>query len=211
MLEVGARAPEFILANDQGGETSLSDLVQDGPLILYFYPADFTPGCTKEACSIRDIHSDIQSVGLQVAGVSPQDVDSHIRFRDEYELPFILLSDPEKTAIKMYDVDGPFGVGVRRATFLISQDRVIQDAVIGHEMKAPSQVQIPGHRQPLTRAVRVTIKVVVLCLLVKPNASPGPNVKFNNIEANVQAAIDDLTAQGITLIDKPGGVTEWHR
>ena len=146
MLEVGARAPEFILANDQGGETSLSDLVQDGPLILYFYPADFTPGCTKEACSIRDIHSDIQSVGLQVAGVSPQDVDSHIRFRDEYELPFILLSDPEKTAIKMYDVDGPFGVGVRRATFLISQDRVIQDAVM-------ADVRIGRHQEFIERAI----------------------------------------------------------
>jgi len=146
MLEVGARAPEFLLANDEGGETSLSDLLQDGPLILYFYPADFTPGCTKEACSIRDIHTDIQSVGLQVAGVSPQDVDSHVRFRDEYELPFVLLSDPEKTAIKMYDVDGPFGVGVRRATFLINQDRVIQDAVM-------ADVRIGRHQEFIERAI----------------------------------------------------------
>lgn len=146
MLEVGARAPEFVLANDQGGETSLSDLLQDGPLILYFYPADFTPGCTKEACSIRDIHTDIQSVGLQVAGVSPQDVDSHVRFRDEYELPFVLLSDPDKTAIKMYDVDGPFGVGVRRATFLINQDRVIQDAVM-------ADVRIGRHQEFIERAI----------------------------------------------------------
>ena len=146
MLEVGARAPEFVLANDQGGETSLSDLLQDGPLILYFYPADFTPGCTKEACSIRDIHTDIQSVGLQVAGVSPQDIDSHVRFRDEYELPFLLLSDPDKTAIKMYDVDGPFGVGVRRATFLINQDRVIQDAVM-------ADVRIGRHQEFIERAI----------------------------------------------------------
>ena len=146
MLEVGARAPEFVLANDQGGETSLSDLLQDGPLILYFYPADFTPGCTKEACSIRDIHTDIQSVGLQVAGVSPQDVDSHVRFRDEYELPFVLLSDPDKTAIKMYDVDGPFGVGVRRATFLINQDRVIQDAIM-------ADVRIGRHQEFIERAI----------------------------------------------------------
>ena len=130
MLEAGARAPEFELANDQGGETTLSELLQDGPLILYFYPADFTPGCTKEACSIRDIHNDIQSVGLQVAGISPQDIESHQRFRDEYELPFILLSDPEKVAIKMYDVDGPFGVGVRRATFLI-KDAIMADVRIG--------------------------------------------------------------------------------
>ena len=131
MLQVGSKAPEFVLTDDQGGETSLTDMLRDGPLILFFYPADFTPGCTREACSIRDIHNDIQSVGLRVAGISPQDVDSHRKFRDEYELPFTLLSDPDKDVIRMYDVDGMFGVGVRRATFLINQDRVIQDAVMG--------------------------------------------------------------------------------
>ncbi len=110
MLEAGAKAPEFVLNDQDGVETSLSDLLQNGPLILYFYPADFTPGCTKEACSIRDIHNDIQAVGLQVAGVSPQDEESHRSFREEHKLPFVLLSDPEKVAIKMYDVDGPFGV-----------------------------------------------------------------------------------------------------
>ena len=146
MLESGSKAPEFVLENDQGGEASLSELLQDGPLILYFYPADFTPGCTKEACSIRDIHNDIQAVGLQVAGVSPQDADSHQRFRDEHNLPFTLLSDPEKVAIKMYDVDGPFGVGVRRATFLISQDRVIQDAMM-------ADVRIGRHKEFIEKAV----------------------------------------------------------
>lgn len=146
MLEVGSKAPDFVLADDQGGETSLTDLLADGPLILYFYPADFTPGCTKEACSIRDIHNDIQSVGLRVAGVSPQDVDSHRKFRDEYGLPFTLLSDPEKVAIKMYDVDGMFGVGVRRATFLISQDRVIQDAVM-------ADVRIGRHQEFIEKAI----------------------------------------------------------
>ena len=146
MLEVGSKAPEFVLANDEGGETSLTDLLKDGPLILYFYPADFTPGCTKEACSIRDIHNDIQSVGLRVAGVSPQDVESHQKFRDEYELPFTLLSDPDKVAIKMYDVDGPFGVGVRRATFLISQERVIKDAVM-------ADVRIGRHQEFIEKAI----------------------------------------------------------
>ena len=93
MLTVGSRAPEFVLQDNSGKDVSLSDLLQNGPLILYFYPADFTPGCTKEACSIRDIHNDIQSVGLQVAGISPQDVESHDRFRKEHELPFVLLCD----------------------------------------------------------------------------------------------------------------------
>jgi peroxiredoxin Q/BCP len=146
MLKPGSEAPEFALANDQGGETSLSDLLQDGPLILYFYPADFTPGCTKEACSIRDIHNDIQAVGLQVAGISPQDKDSHQRFREEHDLPFVLLSDPDKVAVKMYDVDGPFGVGVRRATFLINQDRTIQDAV-------QADVRIGRHQEFIEKAV----------------------------------------------------------
>jgi peroxiredoxin Q/BCP len=146
MLEAGSRAPDFTLADDRGGETTLSELLKNGPLILYFYPADFTPGCTKEACSIRDIHNDIQSVGLQVAGVSPQDVDSHERFRDKYELPFVLLSDPDKVAIKMYDVDGPFGVGVRRATFLINQDRTIQDAMM-------ADVLIGRHQDFIEKAI----------------------------------------------------------
>src|SRR5210317_665672 len=146
MLKPGSKAPEFVLANDQGGETSLSDLLQDGPLILYFYPADFTPGCTKEACSIRDIHNDIQAVGLQVAGVSPQDEESHRKFRAKHELPFTLLSDPDKIAIKLYDVDGIFGVGVQRATFLINQDRTIEDAV-------SANVLIGRHQEFIENAV----------------------------------------------------------
>ena len=146
MLNTGDKAPEFVLNNHEGVETSLSDLLQNGPLILYFYPADFTPGCTKEACSIRDIHTDIQSVGLQVAGISPQDEDSHSRFREEHNLPFVLLSDPEKVAIKMFDVDGPFGVGVRRATFLIGQDRSIKDAML-------ADVRIGRHKEFIEKAV----------------------------------------------------------
>jgi len=146
MLQAGEKAPEFDLPDDRGGDTTLSDLLQNGPLILYFYPADFTPGCTKEACSIRDIHNDIQSVGLQVAGISPQDIDSHKRFRNEHDLPFLLLSDPDKVAIRMYDVDGPFGVGVRRATFLINQDRTIQDAIL-------ADVLIGRHKEFIEKAV----------------------------------------------------------
>ena len=146
MLKVGSKAPEFVLRNDQGVDTSLTDLLQDGPLILYFYPADFTPGCTKEACTIRDLHHDLLSVGLRVAGVSPQDVDSHARFRKKYNLPFTLLSDPDKIAIEMFDVDGPFGVGVRRATFLVSQDRKIQGAL-------QADVLIGRHKEFIDKAI----------------------------------------------------------
>ncbi len=146
MLSAGSKAPEFVLSNHEGVDTSLSDLLQDGPLIVYFYPADFTPGCTKEACSIRDIHNDIQAVGLNVVGISPQDEKSHRQFRDEHDLPFALLSDPDKVAIKMYDVDGPFGVGVRRATFLINQDRTIKDAIL-------ADVRVARHTEFIQKAV----------------------------------------------------------
>ncbi len=146
MLTAPARAPEFILQDDQGTDTSLTDLLQSGPLILYFYPADFTPGCTREACAIRDIHVDLVSVGLIVAGVSPQDPESHARFRKEHDLPFVLLSDPDKVAIKMYDVDGPLGVGVRRATFLINQDRSIHDAML-------ADVRISRHKDFIKKAI----------------------------------------------------------
>jgi len=146
MLKAGSKAPEFSLQNDEGVDTTLTDLLRDGPLVLYFYPADFTPGCTMEACSIRDIHNDLVAVGLKVAGISPQDIDSHVRFRKEHKLPFVLLSDPEKVAIKMYDVDGPFGVGVRRATFLINQDRTIQDAVL-------ADIMISRHKEFIDKAI----------------------------------------------------------
>lgn len=130
MLEIGGRAPEFTLPDHTGQATSLSTLLRTGPLILYFYPADFTPGCTREACSIRDLHSVIQGAGLDVAGVSPQDPESHRKFRERYALPFTLLSDTEKVVIRMYDVVGPLGFGVRRATYLIDQSRHIRSAVL---------------------------------------------------------------------------------
>jgi len=77
MLAIGGRAPEFTLPDQDDQNVSLSTLLRHGPLILYFYPADFTPGCTKEACSIRDLHTEIQQVGLDVAGVSPQSAATH--------------------------------------------------------------------------------------------------------------------------------------
>ena len=146
MLEPGDLAPDFILPDENGDEVSLTQLLQSGPIILYFYPADFTPGCTKEACAIRDVHDDIQSVGLRIVGVSPQDAESHARFKDEHNLPFTLISDPEKIAIKMYDVDGPFGVGVRRVTYLVTQGQKIQDAL-------QADVMISKHEEFIKKAI----------------------------------------------------------
>lgn len=146
MLKPGSRAPEFVLPDHEGNDVELSDLLTDGPLILYFYPSDFTPLCTKEACEFRDMFAELKSVGLTVAGISPQDPDSHRRFRAEQRLPFVLLSDEDKTAIRMYEVDGPFGVGVRRATYLVNQDRKIQDAVL-------ADVIVARHTDFLKKAV----------------------------------------------------------
>src|SRR5438105_5125318 len=121
MLSIGSRAPEFTLPDQDDRNVSLSTLLNRGPLILYFYPADFTRGCTREACMLRDLHSEIAKVGIGVAGVSPQAPERHAQFREKYQLPFTLLADVEKFVIKMYEVNGPLGLGVRRATYLIDQ------------------------------------------------------------------------------------------
>ena len=130
MLKTGDRAPDFTLPDQDGHEITLSALLADGPLVLYFYPADFTPGCTKEACTIRDLHDEIAAAGMRVVGISPQDAASHARFRDKYGLQFTLLADPGKAVVKAYGVDGPLGIGVRRATFLLGADGVVRDAVL---------------------------------------------------------------------------------
>ena len=130
MLAKGVKAPELELADQDGRKHTLKALLAAGPLILYFYPADFTPGCTKEACSFRDLHQELMKARLRVVGVSPQDVASHRRFADQHSLNFPLLADPDKVAVKAYDVDGPLGFGVRRGTYLIGRDGRIEDAVL---------------------------------------------------------------------------------
>lgn len=148
MLQPGTDAPDFVLEDDEGNEQSLSGLLEEGPLILYFYPADFTPGCTKEACSIRDMHDDILAAGLQVVGVSPQDADSHERFREQHDLPFRLLCDPRKDVVRLYGVDGPMGFGVRRVTYLIGQDQRIVDAV-------QADIRIDRHNAFIEQAIEL--------------------------------------------------------
>ncbi len=146
MLKPGDVAPEFVLPDEAGKDVSLKELLRDKPVILYFYPADFTPGCTREACAIRDIHDDIVSVGLTVIGISPQDGASHLKFKDKHNLPFTLVCDPEKVAIRMYDADGPLGFGVRRITYLVTQGQKIQDAV-------QANIQIDQHKKFIEKAV----------------------------------------------------------
>lgn len=134
MLQAGERAPEFTLSDDSGKDRSLTGLLSTGALVLYFYPADFTPGCTRQACLLRDMHSEMVSAGLRVVGISPQSPESHARFRERHNLPFALLSDPDKSVIKMYGVDGPLGFGVRRASFLIDGSRRVHDVVLADFM-----------------------------------------------------------------------------
>ena len=130
MLAAGNRAPDFTARNQNDQPITLADLLKNGPLILYFYPADFTPGCTKEACALRDLHAQLIAAGVGVAGVSPQSAKSHADFAAKYALPFTLLCDPDKVLARAYDVVGPLGFGIRRASFLISQAALIEDAVL---------------------------------------------------------------------------------
>ncbi len=130
MLKIGDIAPDFELQDQSGNVVSLDQLTADGELILYFYPADFSPVCTAETCAFRDSYEGISNIGTQIIGVSPQSVASHLRFSNSYSVPFPLLSDPRKKAIKAYGVDGPLGFGVRRVTYLIDRSKVIRNRVV---------------------------------------------------------------------------------
>jgi peroxiredoxin Q/BCP len=128
MLAVGDTAPQFSLPDAAGNDVTLASLLTENPLILFFYPADFTPVCTREACLFRDAYADIAERGLLVAGISPDDVETHARFRDRHSLTYPLLADPEKKVVSAYGALGPFGI-VRRTTYLIDADRGILSAV----------------------------------------------------------------------------------
>ena len=149
MLAMGGRAPEFTLPDQDEQSVSLSTLLGHGTLILYFYPADFTPGCTRQACAIRDLHAEIQQAGLDVVGISPQAPASHRAFREKCNLRFRLLSDVDKFVIRMYDVQGPLGFGVRRATYLVDQARYIRSAVL-------ADFRIGQHEAFIRRAVALS-------------------------------------------------------
>jgi peroxiredoxin Q/BCP len=128
VLQRGARAPDFTLQDDTGTPVALHSLLAKGPVALYFYPADFTAGCTREACMVRDLNAELAAAGITVLGVSTDDVATHARFRERHALPFRLLADPERVAIHAFGADGPFGF-TRRATFLIGRDATILDVV----------------------------------------------------------------------------------
>jgi thioredoxin-dependent peroxiredoxin len=117
--EPGDPAPDFTLETDRGEQVHLADL-RGTRVILYFYPADDTPGCTRQACAIRDQWSDVEQTGAYVFGVSPDDVESHVAFRDKFSLPFPLLADPDRSVAEAYGVLN--GRKLIRSTFLIDEE-----------------------------------------------------------------------------------------
>jgi peroxiredoxin Q/BCP len=124
MVEEGKPAPDFELTTDTGDSVKLSDF-RGKPVVLYFYPKDDTPGCTTQACSIRDSYGEFEKAGAVVLGVSPDDEKSHVKFKEKYELPFTLLADPEHKVAEQYGTwvekknYGKEYWGVERSTFLI--------------------------------------------------------------------------------------------
>lgn len=130
MLGIGDTAADFELLDQQGQVRSLTQLVGEGDLVLYFYPIDFSPVCTAQACLFRDNHAQLRGIGAHVVGVSSQDQSSHQRFVQQHKLPFPLLCDGDKSVAKAYGVQGPMGIGVRRATFLIDCNKTICNRVV---------------------------------------------------------------------------------
>lgn len=124
LLKEGDLAPDFTLLSDRGTPISLSAF-KGKPVVLYFYPKDFTPGCTKEACAFRDTFSDFQSAGIEVLGVSVDDVESHQKFKSEHQLNFTLLSDTDKKVSTSYGVLSGLGFS-SRITFLIDREGKIK-------------------------------------------------------------------------------------
>ena len=123
----GEPAPNFTLTSDTGEQVRLSAL-RGKPVVLYFYPKDDTPGCTKQACGIRDSYDEFERRGAVVLGVSPDTETSHVKFKEKYELPFTLLADPEHKVAEQFDVwkqksfAGKKYMGIERSTFLIDSE-----------------------------------------------------------------------------------------
>src|SRR3954468_7728534 len=149
MVEEAQPAPDFTLESDAGEQITLSRF-RGRPVVLYFYPRDDTPGCTAQACGIRDDWEAYQARGAVILGVSPDDVDSHVRFREKYALPFTLLADPDHAVAEEYgawgekNLYGNVVVGLIRSTFVIDEDGVVA--------KAMRNVRPQGHSEKVLAA-----------------------------------------------------------
>ncbi|MGD9645887.1 MAG: thioredoxin-dependent thiol peroxidase [Pirellulales bacterium] len=154
-IEVGAKAPDFTLAADDGSKIKLSAL-KGQPVVLYFYPRDDTPGCTREACAFRDAKKQLTAAGAKVLGVSTDDVASHEKFRDKYKLNFPLLADTDHRVAEKYgawrekNMYGKKSLGIQRSTYLI-------DAA-GKVAKVWPRVQVDGHDDQVLAALKELAK-----------------------------------------------------
>jgi peroxiredoxin Q/BCP len=150
-LEEGAKAPAFTLPADDGSKVKLSDL-KGSPVVLYFYPADDTPGCTREACAFRDRSAELKKLGAKVLGISPDDVASHGKFRDKFQLNFPLLADEDHAVAEKFgawrekNMYGKKSMGIARSTFLIGADGVIK--------KVWRSVKVDGHDEAVLTALK---------------------------------------------------------
>ena len=138
MINEGDQAPDFTLQSDAGTDVTLS-LLRGRPVVLYFYPRDDTPGCTAQACGIRDVYGDFERAGAIVLGVSPDDEGSHVKFKQKYELPFTLLADKDHSVAEQYGVWGEKSyagrkyLGVKRSTFVIDEAGLVKKVM--HNVK----------------------------------------------------------------------------
>ena len=131
MLEIGMKAPDFTLKDKNGNDFTLSSLLGK-KVVLYFYPKDNTPGCTRQACAFAGAYKQFEAKGVEVVGISKDSVASHVKFAEKYDLPFILLSDPDRVAIEAYGIwqekkmCGKVSMGVVRTTFIIDENGNIE-------------------------------------------------------------------------------------
>jgi peroxiredoxin Q/BCP len=151
MLKEGDKAIDFTLSDDKGEQIKLSDF-KGKKVVLYFYPKDNTPGCSKEACSFRDVYDDILKAGAVVIGISADNKNSHEKFRSKFNLPFYLLSDPEHKVVHLYNawgekkLYGKIFMGIIRSTFIIDENLNI--------LKVFPKVNPEGHGQEVLEAIK---------------------------------------------------------
>src|SRR5215218_5726934 len=133
-LQAGDKAPEFTGTDQDGTNVSLKDF-KGKKVVLYFYPEDDTPGCTEQACNLRDNYSYMKARGYEIIGISPDDEEKHRKFKDKYQLPFTLIADPQRQIIEQYGVWGEkqkFGktyMGLIRTTFIIDEEGTISEVI----------------------------------------------------------------------------------
>jgi peroxiredoxin Q/BCP len=151
-IEPGQKAPAFTLTADNGSKVRLSDF-KGRPVVLYFYPKDDTPGCTREACAFRDQHSSLKKLGAVVLGVNADDIESHQQFRDKFNLNFPLLADPAHAVAEKYgawrekNMYGKKFMGIQRCTYLVDPD--------GKVAKVWKAVKVDRHDEQVLQALAV--------------------------------------------------------